>query len=60
MKISDINYIFYKTDLKYVIGINLNRNYVFNMSHMFQHCHSLLPLDFISEWDTKNVFRLFV
>ena len=25
---------------------------------MFQHCHSLLSLDFISEWDTKNVINI--
>ena len=58
IKIPDLSYIFFKTNLKYFKGINFNTDYVFNMSHMFHHCNCLLSLDFISKWDTKNVINM--
>ena len=44
---------FIKTDLKYFNEIKFDTNYVFNMSHLFHHCHSLLAINFSLEWDEK-------
>ena len=54
----DISYMFFKTDLKFFNEIKFDTKYVFNMSHLFHHCHSLLTINFSSEWDTKNVINM--
>ena len=54
----DISYMFFKTDLKFFNEIKFDTKYVFNMSHLFHHCHSLLAINFSSEWDTKNVINM--
>ena len=49
---------FIKTDLKYFNEIKFDTNYVFNISHLFHHCHSLLAINFSLEWDEKMLLTL--
>ena len=59
-KLSDLSYLFYRSDIKEFIYLDFDTENVYDMSRMFCQCLSLKVLpDCISKWNTKNLFYMY-
>ena len=59
-KLSDLSYLFYRSDIKEFIYLDFDTENVYDMTRMFCQCLSLKVLpDCISKWNTKNLIYMY-
>ena len=60
VKLSDLSYLFYNSDIKEFIYLDFDTENVYDMTRMFCQCLSLKVLpDCISKWNTKNLVYMY-